>query len=96
MDEAFDLADYLPIYFKTTSEQQYISFLWEAFSSNYDSGKHQFAFLAYHMLMMSFVYCNVWQIKRGWNNDFLKGTIGFPSREEETLLGASSPFDFSG
>ena len=25
--------------------------------------KYQFAFLAYHMLTMSFVYFNIWQIK---------------------------------
>ena len=95
MDEALGLADYLPVSFKTASDQEYISFLWETFESNYDNGKYQFAFLAYHMLMMSFVYCNIWQIKRIWNNEFLKGTIGFSSREEKSLLKASSPLDFS-
>lgn len=96
MDEAFDLADYLPVSFKTASEQEYISFLWETFTENYERTKYQFAFLAYHMLMMSFIYCNIWQIKRTWNSEFMKGTIGFATREEETLLKASSPFDFSG
>ena len=62
MDEALDLSDYLPVSFKTPSEEEYISFLWETFEVNYDSGKYQFAFLAYHMLMMSFVYFNIWQI----------------------------------
>ena len=95
MGEAFDLADYLPMSFKNPGEQEYISFLWEVFQDNYIGAKYQFAFLAYHMLMMSFVYCNVWQIKRTWNSDFLKGIIGFASREEEFLLKASSPFDFS-
>ena len=95
MDEALDLAGYLPISFKTSMEEEYISFLWEAFQDNYIGAKYQFAFLAYHMLLMSFVYCNVWQIKRTWNSEFLKGTIGFASREEEFLLKASSPFDFS-
>ena len=94
MDEALDLADYLPINFKTNSEQQYISFLWEAFESNYDNGKHQFAFLAYHMLMMSFVYFNIWQIKQTWPDDFEKGLIGF-GREENALVRATSPFSFS-
>ena len=48
---------------KTRSEQEYIEFLWDAFESNYTHGKYQFAFLAYHMLTMSFVYFNIWQIR---------------------------------
>ena len=35
MDEAFDLADYLPMFFKNPGEQEYISFLWEEFQGNY-------------------------------------------------------------
>ena len=38
-------------------------FLWDAFETNYTHGKYQFAFLAYHMLTMSFVYFNLWQIR---------------------------------
>lgn len=64
MDEAHELDDYLPLSFKTVSEQEYIQFLWDAFDSNYENKKYQFAFLAYHMLTMSFVYFNIWQIKQ--------------------------------
>jgi len=34
------------------------------FETNFTYGKYQFAFLAYHMLAMSFVYFNIWQISR--------------------------------
>ena len=64
MDEAVALVDYLPLSFKSQSEQRYLAFLWDAFETNYTHDKHQFAFLAYHMLAMSFVYFNVWQIKQ--------------------------------
>jgi hypothetical protein len=64
MEEAAELANYLPLSFKTPKEQEYIEFLWEAFETNYTHGKYQFAFLAYHMLTMSFVYFNIWQIKQ--------------------------------
>ena len=64
MEEAAELADYLPLSFKTPKEQEYIAFLWDAFETNYAHGKYQFAFLAYHMLTMSFVYFNIWQINR--------------------------------
>ena len=43
MEGAAELTNYLPLSFKTRSEQDYI------------------AFLAYHMLTMSFVYFNIWQ-----------------------------------
>lgn len=77
MKEASELAHYLPLSFKTPKEQEYIQFLWDAFETNYTHGKFQFAFLAYHMLTMSFVYFNIWQIKRTEPGDFEKGLIGF-------------------
>lgn len=95
MEEASELGNYLPLSFKTESEQEYIRFLWEAFESNYENKKYQFAFLAYHMLTMSFVYFNIWQIKQNEPKDFAKGLIGFSKDIEKDLLGASSPFVFS-
>ena len=105
MDEALQLADYLPLSFKTTTEQEYIQFLWEAFESNYANGKYQFAFIAYHMLTMSFIYFNIWQIKQNQKDDFAKAIIGFSSRDLDGLVHkddldeekrwAVSPFNFS-
>ncbi len=94
MEEAAELGNYLPLSFKSPKEQEYIAFLWDAFETNYTHGKYQFAFLAYHMLTMSFVYFNIWQIKQALPNDFANGLIGF-ARDEKTLLEASSPFVFS-
>ncbi len=95
MDEAEELTEYLPLSFKTESEQKYIDFLWDAFGTNYKHGKYQFAFLAYHMLTMSFVYFNIWQIKKSAPDDFLKGLIGFGKDIEKSLIGATTPFVFS-
>jgi len=95
MEEAAELADYLPLSFKTRSEQDYIAFLWDAFETNYTHGKYQFAFLAYHMLTMSCVYFNIWQIRQARPEDFEKGLIGFGKDIEKSLLGATSPFVFS-
>jgi hypothetical protein len=84
----------LPLSYKSPKEQEYITFLWDAFETNYKYAKYQFAFLAYHMLTMSFVYFNIWQIKQAWPDDFAKGLIGF-ARDENNLLTATSPFVFS-
>ncbi len=95
MDEPTDLASYLPLSFKSEKEQEYIAFLWDAFETNYTHGKYQFAFLAYHMLTMSFVYFNIWQIKQTEQKDFAMGLIGFGKDIEKSLLEATSPFVFS-
>lgn len=95
MEEAAELSNYLPLSFKTRSEQDYIAFLWDAFETNYTHDKYQFAFLAYHMLTMSIVYFNIWQIRQTWPEDFEKGLIGFGKDTEKNLLEATSPFVFS-
>jgi hypothetical protein len=95
MEEAVELGNYLPLSFKTPKEHEYIAFLWDAFVSNYENGRYQFAFLAYHMLTMSIVYFNVWQIRQARRTDFEKGLIGFGKDVEKNLLEATSPFVFS-
>jgi hypothetical protein len=94
MEEAAELGNYLPLSYKSPKEQEYIAFLWDAFETNYTHGKYQFAFLAYHMLTMSFVYFNIWQIRQTRPEDFEKGLIGF-ARDEKALIEATSPFVFS-
>ena len=95
MEEAAELENYLPLSFKTPTEQKYIAFLWEAFETNYAHGKYQFAFLAYHMLTMSFVYFNIWQIKTTEPKNFEMSLIGFGKEMEKSLITATSPFAFS-
>ena len=94
MEEPFELGNYLPRSFKSPKEQAYIAFLWDAFEANYSNEKYQFAFLAYHMLTMSFVYFNIWQIKQTKPADFEKATIGFNKDVEKELIRATSPFTF--
>lgn len=91
MEEAYEILKYLPIRFKNESEQEYITFLWDSFQSNYENEKYQFSFMAYHMLFMSFVYFNIWQIKIVRNEDFEKIKLGF----SDDFGKATNPFMFS-
>ncbi len=93
MEEATELSDYLPLSFKTPTEREYVDFLWDAFKTNYTYGKCQFAFLAYHMLTMSFVYFNIWQIKKTEPKNFEMSLIGFGKDVEKHLTEATSPSD---
>ena len=63
--------------------------------TNYTLGKYPFAFLAYAMLTMNFVYFNIWQIKQRERGDFEKGLIALGKDVEKGLLAATSPFAFS-
>ncbi len=94
MANANDILVYLPNSFKTIEEQEYINFLWESYESNYNNSKYPFAFIAFHMLYMSFVYFEVWQIKENRTADFEKAMIGFSKDFENKLLTATTPFAF--
>jgi hypothetical protein len=94
MEEALELADYLPVSYKTRSEGEYIEFLWDAFQSNYTAGKFEFSSLAFHLLYMSFVSFAIWQIRLVRESDFMKALIGFQIDSETALLAADTPFKF--
>lgn len=94
MEEAHQLADYLPLSYRNTNEQDYIAFLWDAFETNYTHSKYQFAFLAYHMLTMAAVYFNTWQIRHNLPDAFGMAMVGFHKDMEKNLLKADSPFAF--
>lgn len=97
MDDSLAIRDYLPHSFKNKNDGEYIAFLWDAFESNYQNGKYQFAMLAYHMLYMSFVYFSIWQIKLSRPDDYKKAAVFLANRKlaENDLLAASSPFTLS-
>lgn len=94
MDEALELSDFLPVSYKTQSEGAYVSFLWDAFQSNYTSGKFEFASLAFHLLYMSYVSFSIWQIRIAREHDFKNALVGFQIESELRLLDADSPFKF--
>lgn len=77
MEEAVERGKLPAASFKTPKEQEYVAFLRDAYTSNCENWKYQFAFLAYHMLTMSFAYFNIWHIKQNKPKDFGKGLIGF-------------------
>jgi len=92
MEEAGRIFEYLPISFRSESEEEYIKFLWDAFLFNYDNKKYQFAFLSFHMIFMCYVYSEIWQIRKYNSEDFEKALVGFHKEKEAMLIKATSPF----
>ena len=95
IDDSFQILNYLSYLYKTTQEEEYINFLWDVFYTNYEKEKYQFAFIAYHMLFMSFAYFSIWKIKINREKDFSNALIGFRKDCEKNMINASSPFTFS-
>lgn len=94
MRKSSDIFSYLPLSYKSKDEESYVSFLWESYDSNYNNTKFPFAYIAYHMLYMSYLYFEVWQIKENRKVDFEKAMIGYNKDLEKLLLEATSPFSF--
>lgn len=69
IDDARRILDYMPLEYKTQSENEYISFLWDAFEVNYEKEKYQFAYIAYHMIFMSYVYFQLAKIYKNKPDD---------------------------
>ncbi len=92
MEEVYRIFDYLPLRYKSSEEEQYVSFLWSAFEKNYEAEHYQFAFLSFHMLFMSFVYTTIWKIKSIHPEDFEHISLGF----DECIIESTSPFSFAG
>ena len=94
LEEAGRIFNYLPFYFPRQEEEEYVVFLRDAFETNYQSEKYQFAFIAYHMLFMTAVYSFIWKIRLMANHDFQKALVGFGKDKEKDFMDATSPFTF--
>lgn len=95
IEDARVILSYLPSYYYNEEEQEYLAFLWDTFACNYENRKFQFAFIAYHMLFMMFVYFTIWKLKEVKKECFQKALIGFGKDIEHKFLTAVTPFSFS-
>lgn len=64
MDEYIEkLNMYLPIDFADEENNEYRQYLIETFKENCEKEKYQFALMAFHMMFMSFLYKEFWELK---------------------------------
>lgn len=65
MDEYINrLNMYLPIDFNDEENNEYRQYLIDTFLDNCKNEKYQFALMAYHMMFMSFLYKEFWELKQ--------------------------------
>jgi hypothetical protein len=59
-----EIRTYLPLYFPHQENQEFVDYLGQAYVNNIDGETHQFSFISFHMLYMSFIYKNTWFLRR--------------------------------
>jgi len=62
---------YLPIQFADEEANEFVKYLSEAYTENLEKEKYQFAFTAFHMLNMIFVYKVKWFLNKQGNQDIV-------------------------
>lgn len=84
------LRNHLPDQYTNRAHALYVKKLLDAFEDNYASHHYQFAYIAFHMLMMIGVYVTIWQIKHTANH-----FDQISSKLNEQINKASTPFDIA-
>ncbi len=83
------ISSYLPIRFVDLEANEFVEYLSEAYRENFEKGKYQFAFTAFHMLNMIFIYKTKWFLREQGNQSIIE------SLNNQTDKVFSSLFDLS-
>lgn len=90
-DYYYLLQKYLPLYFHSSENEEYLDYLRKAYFSNIKSETFQFAYIAFHLLYMSFIYKTLWIMNKvNKSDDLVKSFL-----ESKNIADIYSPFDFS-
>lgn len=93
-EKVTEIRNYLPIYFESKENNEYVEYLTSAYLKNVEAEKYQFSFIAFHILYMCFIYKTIWSLKK--NGDTANfNTIMNSCRHKNKLSVYSSLFDIS-
>lgn len=66
-DYIYKIREYLPIRFVDADANEFLKYLEESYIENIKNQKYQIAFIAFHMLYMTFIYKVKWLLKKQGN-----------------------------
>ena len=89
-----ELRNYLPIYFESKENNEYVEYLTSAYLKNVEAEKYQFSFIAFHILYMCFIYKTIWSLKKNGDTANFNAIMNF-CRHKHKLSVYSSLFDIS-
>jgi hypothetical protein len=84
---------HLPIHFADEEANEFVKYLSEAYVENLEKEKYQFAFTAFHMLNMIFVYKVKWFLNGQGNLDIVNALNN--KKKNEKKLSFNNLFDLS-
>ena len=89
----YQIRRYLPIKFADTEANEFMEYFKKAYLENFEKGKYQFSFTAFHMLYMTFVYKTKWFLKQQGNSDVENSLQKFIQQNRGTTF--NTLFDLS-
>lgn len=89
-----ELRNYLPIYFESKENNEYVEYLTSAYLKNVEAEKYQFSFIAFHILYMCFIYKTIWSLKKNGDTANFNAIMN-SCRHKHKLSVYSSLFDIS-
>ena len=84
---------YLPMQFVDEEANEFIKYLSEAYLENIEKEKYQFAFTAFHMLNMIFIYKTKWFLKEQQNLEIQRSLQNYIQQHRGTII--NTLFDLS-
>ena len=92
-DYVYQIQRYLPVEFSEKETNEFIDYLSDAYLENISNSKYQFAFTAFHMLYMSFIYKSKWFLKQRGSKDIDDALQEYIKRNKGAVF--NSLFDLS-
>lgn len=95
-----EIRSYLPLYFPHQENQEFVDYLGQAYINNIEGETHQFSFISFHMLYMSFVYKTTWLLRKykvGNIENLLSKSINldeFNTMFDLSVIGEGTSFSF--
>lgn len=86
-----EVKEYLPINYNNSDNNEYVNYLIDACDKNSLMEKDQFAYIAFHMLYMSYIFKVVWQSNQINHNNIQNRLSNYQSK----LGNYENPFDIS-
>lgn len=85
-DYIYQIRKYLPIEFADDEANEFLQYLEETYLENIRNRKYQFAFIAFHMLYMTFCYKTKWFLKTQNNKEIIRSLQDFIKRHKKVFF----------
>ena len=94
IDRAEQIFQFLPMKYSSVSDEEYVSYWWNAYTKNFEEENYHVAFLAFHILYMTAVYFLLYKVSKIHRLVYEHSLFHMGNEEERHYLGINSAFSF--